>query len=52
MENVAETEDLRRRGRQHVIDTWAIDKATQRLEQRLAAVIEQSTGDRPVKDQQ
>jgi glycosyltransferase involved in cell wall biosynthesis len=44
MENVAETEDLRRRGRQHVIDTWAIDKATQRLEQRLAAVIQQSAG--------
>jgi glycosyltransferase involved in cell wall biosynthesis len=44
MENVDETEDLRRRGRQHVIDTWAIDKATQRLEQRLAAVIQQSAG--------
>ena len=44
MENVAETEELRRRGRQHVINAWAIDKATQRLEQRLAAVIQQSTG--------
>jgi glycosyltransferase involved in cell wall biosynthesis len=52
MENVAETEDLRRRGRQHVIDTWAIDKATERLEQRLAAVIQQSTGDQHVKGQQ
>jgi glycosyltransferase involved in cell wall biosynthesis len=51
MENVAETEELRRRGRQHVINAWAIDKATQRLEQRLAAVIQQSTGDRHVKDQ-
>jgi glycosyltransferase involved in cell wall biosynthesis len=51
MENVAETEELRQRGRQHVINTWAIDKATQRLEQRLAAVIQQSTGDRRVKVQ-
>ncbi len=52
MENVAETEELRRRGRQHVINMWAIDKATQRLEQRLTAVIQQSTGDRHVKGQQ
>ena len=43
MENVAETEELRGRGRQHVINAWAIDKATQRLEQRLTAVIQQST---------
>jgi len=52
MENVAETEELRRRGRQHVINAWALDKATQRLEQRLAAVIQQSTGNRLVKGQQ
>ena len=52
MENVAETEELRRRGRQHVINAWAINKATQRLEQRLTAVIQQSTGDRHVKGQQ
>jgi glycosyltransferase involved in cell wall biosynthesis len=52
MENVAETEDLRRRGRQHVINAWAIDKATQRLEQRLAAVIQQSAGDRQVNSEQ
>ena len=52
MENVAETEELRRRGRQHVINAWAIDKATQRLEQRLTAVIQQSTGDRHVNGQQ
>jgi hypothetical protein len=52
MEDVAETEELRRRGRQHVINAWATDKATQRLEQRLAAVIQQSTGDRHVKGQQ
>jgi glycosyltransferase involved in cell wall biosynthesis len=52
MENVAETEELRRRGRQHVINAWAMDKAIQRLEQRLTAVIQQSTGDRHVKAQQ
>jgi hypothetical protein len=52
MENVAETEELRRRGRQHVVNAWAMDKATQRLEQRLAAVIQQSTGDQHVKGQQ
>ena len=52
MENVAETEELRRRGRQHVINAWAMDKAIQRLEQRLTAVIQQSTGDRHVKGQQ
>jgi glycosyltransferase involved in cell wall biosynthesis len=52
MENVAETEELRRRGREHVINAWAIDKATQRLEERLTAVIQQSTGDRHVKGQQ
>ena len=51
MENVAETEELRRRSRQHVINAWAIDKATQRLEQRLAEVIQQSTGYRHVKGQ-
>ena len=44
MEDVAETEELRRRGRQHVINAWPTDKATQRLEQRLAEVIQQSTG--------
>jgi glycosyltransferase involved in cell wall biosynthesis len=43
MENVPETEELRRRGRQHVMNVWALDKATQRLEGRLAAVTEQST---------
>jgi glycosyltransferase involved in cell wall biosynthesis len=52
MENATETEELRRRGRQHVINAWAIDKATQRLEQRLTAVIQQSTGDRHVNGQQ
>jgi len=44
MEDVAETEELRRRGRQHVINAWPTDKATQSLEQRLAEVIQQSTG--------
>src|SRR5439155_26428427 len=52
MEDVAETEELRRRGRQHVINAWAPDKATQRLEQRLTAVIQQSTGGWHVKGQQ
>ena len=52
MENVAETEELRRRSRQHVVNTWSIDKATQRLEQRLTAVIQGSTGDRNVNGQQ
>jgi len=52
MEDVAETEELRRRGRQHVINAWASDKATQRLEQRLTAVIQQSTGGWHVKGQQ
>ena len=52
MDDVAETEELRRRGRQHVINAWASDKATQRLEQRLTAVIQQSTGGWHVKGQQ
>src|SRR5438093_12655118 len=40
MEDVAETEALRRRGRQHVINAWAMDKATHRWAQRLTAVIQ------------
>ncbi len=52
MEDLSETEELRRRGRQHVIDAWAMDKATQRLEQRLNAVVQQSAGRRHVNGQQ
>ena len=52
MEDLRETEELRRRGRQHVIDAWAMDKATQRLEQRLNAVVQQSAGRRHVNGQQ
>lgn len=52
MEDVGETEELRRRARQHVINTWATDKATQRLEQRFTAVIEESAGGRHVETQQ
>ena len=52
MEDLSETEELRRRGRQHVIDAWAMDKATQRLEQRLNAVVQQSAGRRHGNGQQ
>ena len=52
MEDLRETEELRRRGRQHVIDAWAMDKATQRLEQRLNAVVQQSAGRRHGNGQQ
>jgi len=52
MEDVGETEELRRRGRQHVIDAWTTEKATQRLEQRLTAVIQQFASTRHVKGQQ
>ena len=48
----AETEELRRRGRDHVVNVWATDKATQRLEQRLTAVVQESAGSRHVKAQQ
>jgi glycosyltransferase involved in cell wall biosynthesis len=52
MEDVGETEELRRRARRHVINAWPMDKATQRLEERLTAVIQQFTGCRDVKGQQ
>jgi glycosyltransferase involved in cell wall biosynthesis len=52
MEDVSETEELRRRGRQHVINAWTTEKATERLEQRLTAVIQQSTDVGHVKDLQ
>jgi hypothetical protein len=49
MEDVGETAELRRRGREHVINVCVPDKATQRLEERLSAVIQRFKGGRHVK---